>query len=106
VTARVLDHEACLKIIQSLPPVLSKPLTAAFVEETKTWFKADICKGAAVYNRGGFYADPDLAFRLPLHEFIGQFSFIAARAVGHYTQFFQGFFGATSKHPILYNYLV
>jgi len=105
VRLKVLDHAACIDILDSLPPKLSS-LKKAFMDETKSWFRADICKGAAVYAQGGFYADPDVGFRMPLREFVpATASFVAARATGHMSQFFQGFFGATKQHPALYKYL-
>lgn len=53
---KVLDESTCIDILGSLPPKLSRPLRKAFTDETRSWFRADICKGAAVYAQGGFYA--------------------------------------------------
>ena len=106
IKSKVLDSDACINIIRSLPAPLGVPLTEAFSSELDSWFRADLCKGAAVYSTGGFFADPDVLFRMPLTDFVDDHtSFIAAIGTGHYTQFFQGFFGATKQHPAMYAYL-
>jgi hypothetical protein len=81
------DDAACKALIAD---VAGDKLASSFSAETNGWSKADICKGAIIYSKGGFYVDPDLNFRANLKEVVRlNTTFIAARSVGDKGQFFQ-----------------
>jgi hypothetical protein len=98
-----MDDSACKALIAD---VAGEKLAASFSQETNGWSKAEICKAAAIYSAGGFYMDPDLNFRLHLQEVVHHnTTFIASRSVGDKAQFFQGFVGASRRHPVLKRFL-
>ncbi|KAL3942236.1 MAG: hypothetical protein SGBAC_003545 [Bacillariaceae sp.] len=102
---RFLTDEDCLQSLQKVFPVL----IPFFLNETQGMFKADICRGSALYETGGIYLDVDVGVRadlwydlLPNTEF---FTSLVHRQSKYPRHFFQAILGAAPKSPIIYKYL-
>lgn len=80
-----------------------------FMAETKGMYKADICRGAALYELGGLYMDVDLQARMKLWDTIlPNTTFVVPlvhQASKYPGNFFQAFIGSTPHNPILFRYL-
>mmetsp|Transcript_25623 Transcript_25623/g.35922 ORF Transcript_25623/g.35922 Transcript_25623/m.35922 type:complete len:214 (-) Transcript_25623:14-655(-) len=86
------------------------PLIEFFRHEKEGMFKADICRGAALYETGGLYFDIDLRARFTLWDAIrpNHTSFVVPRVhleSKHKGSFFQAFIGSIPHHPFLRRYL-
>ena len=104
IRARVTFHDdaACLSLLNRTVGNLEMHVA----KETNGQRKAHICMVAAIYKHGGYFADPDLNFRLQMREFVQtDTTFISSYAVGFKDRFFQGFAGCTARHPIMRLYL-
>ena len=97
--------------IASIARVLGSdsPLLRFFRMESHGMYKADICRGAALYEHGGLYFDVDLQARMPLWSvvkptstFVVPFVHKASKYPGN---FFQAFIGTVPKNPIMKRYL-
>ena len=95
--------------IQSLERTRPK-LVSYFKSETEGMYKADICRGTALLEHGGFYLDVDVGVRHDLWKDVRpQTEFVTARVhqasnwVGK--GFFQAVLGASPNSPILQRYL-
>eukprot|EP00526_Cylindrotheca_closterium_P009507 CAMPEP_0113643674 /NCGR_PEP_ID=MMETSP0017_2-20120614/22974_1 /TAXON_ID=2856 /ORGANISM="Cylindrotheca closterium" /LENGTH=435 /DNA_ID=CAMNT_0000555221 /DNA_START=170 /DNA_END=1473 /DNA_ORIENTATION=- /assembly_acc=CAM_ASM_000147 len=102
---RFLTDEDCLQSLQKVFPAL----IPFFLNETQGMFKADICRGSALYETGGVYLDVDIGVRadlwydlLPTTEF---FTSLVHRQSKYPRHFFQAILGAAPKSPIIYKYL-
>ena len=104
-----LNDNDCLKSIQStLGP--STNLTKYFSNEKHGMYKADICRGAALYETGGLYFDIDVETRsIPLWDVIApQTEFVTTlvhKDSNHIGGFFQAFIGVVPNHPVMKRYL-
>ena len=94
--------------IASLRRVLPE-LVQYFLQEPKGMFKADLCRGTALYEMGGLYMDVDLGARLSLWTVLQPTTqFVTVRVHRHSLHpgaFFQAFVGATPRHAIVWQYL-
>jgi Glycosyltransferase sugar-binding region containing DXD motif len=105
---RFLTDQDC---IQSLQSVLGEnaPLIQYFEKETKGMYKADICRGAALWETGGIYLDVDVGLRMPLTDVLEANTTFATTLVHkdsqHIGGFFQAFMASTPRHAILERYL-
>jgi mannosyltransferase OCH1-like enzyme len=103
-----LTDEDCLESIARVMGSAS-PLLEFFVKETHGMYKADICRGAALYELGGLYMDVDMQARMSLWSVVGsETTFVVPivhRESKHPGSFFQSFIGTTAKNPILKRYL-
>jgi len=95
-----LNNDDCLIVINRV----EKRLAKYFLNETKGMYKADICRIAALYEKGGYYFDTDMEVIKPV--ILGpQVTF--SSVLGHKftqeakTSFFQSFMAVAPKHPIL-----
>ena len=83
----------------SLSPaaILAWELKEEFTKDTRGPIKGDICRGVALRNTGGYYADVDLVSRMSfLRVERKQRDFITATAAGTpNSDYFQAFIGAT-----------
>lgn len=84
-------------------------LVTYFQNESKGMFKADLCRGVALYETGGLYLDVDLGVRMNLWSVLNpntQFATVHVhRQSNHPHCFFQAFIAATPHHPILQRYV-
>lgn len=93
-----LNNDDCLIVINRVEKRLSK----YFLYETKGMYKADICRIAALYEKGGYYFDTDMEVIKPV--IIGPqitFSSVWAQKNLSKESFFQSFMAVAPKHPIL-----
>jgi len=85
-------------------------LVPYFKNETEGMYKADICRGTALLEHGGFYLDVDVGIRHDLwRDLRPDTEFVTAR-VHHASNwvnkgFFQAILGASPQNPVLKRYL-
>jgi len=105
---RFLNDDDCLNSIQY---ALGKDtnLTTYFTNESQGMYKADICRGAALYETGGLYFDIDIEPRMALWDVIAPRTEFVTTFVhkdsNHLGGFFQAFIGVTPRHEIMKRYL-
>lgn len=63
--------------------------------------KADLFRYYYMYINGGVFIDSDLMLYDPLEEIVGKNAFISVWAIKPPGSVFNGFLGATAKHPII-----
>jgi hypothetical protein len=104
-TVRFLTDEECIASLNKVFP----SLIPYFQNETQGMFKADICRGSALYETGGMYLDADIGVRtnlwqdlLPITEFV---TARVHRQSKFPKNFFQAILGAAPKSPIIFKYL-
>ncbi|CAJ1945129.1 unnamed protein product [Cylindrotheca closterium] len=102
---RFLTDEDCLQSLQKVFPAL----IPYFLNETQGMFKADICRGSALFETGGIYLDVDVGVRADLWYDLLQttefFTSLVHRQSKYPGHFFQAILGAAPKSPIIYRYL-
>ena len=98
--------EDCIASLNRTKPAL----VPFFIAEREGMYKADICRGSALLENGGFYLDVDVGVRhdlwkdLKLHtEFVTAKVHQASNWVGK--GFFQAILGSAPQSPILKRYL-
>jgi hypothetical protein len=95
-----LDDRECAKMIKEAGP---KKLVNYFRSEKHGAYRGDICRGAALYLKGGLYFDVDILPRFPVWNVIDKDTeFIVPVS---YTSFFQAFVGVIPRHPVMRKYL-
>lgn len=94
--------------IESLRRVLPE-LVPHFRKESKGMFKADICRGSALWEHGGIYLDVDVGVRTDLWlDLLPETEFFTAKVHGqsrYSNNFFQAVLGSTPRNPIMMKYL-
>jgi hypothetical protein len=108
---RFMTDEDCIQSLQRVFP----SLVIYFEKESTGMFKADICRGSALYETGGWYFDIDVGVRVNVgshHEENGlvapttEFVTVLVHRHSHFPKhFFQAVIGIVPQSPILYNYL-
>jgi Glycosyltransferase sugar-binding region containing DXD motif len=74
-----------------------------FWNEKQGMFRADMCRGAALYETGGLYFDVDLAVRMSAWTVVKPTTeFVTVHAA--FGGFFQAFIGVTPSHPVIARY--
>ena len=107
---RFLNDNDCLQSIQATLGTNTN-LTTYFQNEQHGMYKADICRGAALYETGGLYFDIDVETRssIPLWDVIAPTTEFVTTLVhkdsNHVGNFFQAFIGVVPHHPIMKRYL-
>jgi Glycosyltransferase sugar-binding region containing DXD motif len=101
-----LTDEQCIESLKRTYPTL----IPHFQKEPQGMFKADICRGSALYETGGIYLDVDVGVRTDdlWKDLLPHTAFMTCRvhAQSHYPgHFFQAILGAAPQSPILYRYL-
>ena len=103
-----LTDQECLDSIGRVMGTDS-PLLGFFRQETHGMYKADICRGAALYELGGYYMDVDIQARLNVMDVIRTnttfCTVMVHRDSNHRGNFFQAFIASTPRNPILKRYL-
>jgi mannosyltransferase OCH1-like enzyme len=110
---RFLTDTECIQSIQSMfgpnEKNQSRLLVHYFRNERAGMYKADLCRGAALYETGGLYFDVDLGARMNIFEALRKkttFSTIKVhRQSNRPNAFFQAFMGVTPKHPVIDKYV-
>jgi Glycosyltransferase sugar-binding region containing DXD motif len=81
-----------------------------FHKEPRGMYKADLCRGTALYESGGVYLDVDVGVRLtPLWDVLQpatEFATVRVHRQSHYPgAFFQAFIAATPRHDVIQRYV-
>lgn len=107
-SVRFLSDEDCVNSIRATLGKETK-LVEYFNKEEKGMYKADICRGAALYETGGLYFDIDIEARMPLWDVIDVGTEFVTTLVhkdsNHLGGFFQAFIGVTARHRVMKRYL-
>jgi len=105
---RFLTDIECLQSIRNALGE-STPLLTYFTNETQGMYKADICRGAALYETGGLYFDVDIEARMSLWNVISVHTeFVVPKVHVDHKQpdsFFQAFIGVVPQSRIIKRYL-
>jgi hypothetical protein len=107
-TVRFLNDDDCKSSIRATLGDDTK-LIQYFDAETHGMYKADICRGAALYETGGLYFDIDIEAKMPMWDVIQrQTEFVTVlvhKDSNHHGGFFQAFIGVTPKHRVMKRYV-
>ena len=100
----------CIEAIQQAMNDENTPLALYFQNEQQGMYKADICRGAALYNLGGLYFDVDIHARMNIFSILEPSNIEFVTPTVHRMSkwkgsFFQAFIGVTQHHPIMKRYL-
>lgn len=102
---RFLTDDACMESLQQVFPAL----IPFFQNETEGMYKADICRGSALYETGGIYLDVDIGVRHDLWKDLWKTTEFVTSKVHKDSKwpgnFFQAILGAAPKSPIVLEYL-
>jgi mannosyltransferase OCH1-like enzyme len=95
----------CIESLRRVYP----SLVEHFVQETQGMYKADICRGVALYENGGFYLDVDVGVRHSLWtdlrrttKFVTSRVHTQSKYPGHY---FQAILGVSPRNNVIFKYL-
>ena len=85
-------------------------LIQSFLAEPRGMIKADLCRGAALYETGGLYVDVDVGVRRSLWDHLQratQFATVRVHPASQYFRraFFQAFWAVTPQHAIVRAYM-
>jgi len=108
-TVYFFTDQDCTEAIRQAMMGDDEILVSYFQNETKGMFKADICRGAALYNLGGLYFDVDIEARVNVFDVLRprstEFVTPTVHKDSNWIGFFQAFIGVTKQHPIMKRYL-
>lgn len=109
-TVRFLTDNECQQSIRNVLNVTAATeLLQYFDAEPAGMFKADLCRGAALYQTGGLYFDVDLGVRTNIFAVLDattEFVTVQVHPLSKYANFFfQAFMGATPHHPVVFRYV-
>lgn len=103
------DCLASIRRIMKLVPHKLKDLDTYFIRENQGMYKADMCRGAALYELGGLYFDVDIVPRMTMWTVLDRdIEFVVPRVYegsSHQGAFFQAFIGVRKGQPVLLKYL-
>lgn len=107
-TVHFLTDKDCIASIKRVMGEDS-PLVSFFQQESHGMYKADICRGAALYETGGLYFDVDIQARMSMWDAVNTETIFVTPMVHRQSKypgaFFQAFIGVTPKNPIMLKYL-
>ena len=93
-----LNDIECMESINRVEP----ELVVHFLNETVGKFRADICRIAALYEKGGYYFDIDMEVVRPIVDVSPETTFISVTSPAlDGKTFFQSFMAAAPQHPML-----
>ena len=113
-TVRFLTDDDCIQSIRAVfaetnDTVVADELVNYFVNEKAGMFKADLCRGAALWQSGGLYFDVDLGVRMNLWNVIRENTEFVTVRVHRQSKypgaFFQAFIGVTPHHAVIRRYI-
>ena len=108
-TVHFLTDEDCMASIGRVMGTDSILIKQFLSGEVEGKYRADMCRGAALYELGGYYFDIDLKVRLNAIELLQPNTTFATVRVPpesvHGRGFFQAFMASTPGNPILKRYL-
>jgi hypothetical protein len=91
------------------PDEIANELISYFQNEPEGMYKADICRGVALYETGGVYMDVDLGTRMNVFTLFLQHSeFITVHGTmerNYPGNFFQAFIAVTPFHDVIHRYI-
>eukprot|EP00041_Stephanoeca_diplocostata_P023091 m.561339 g.561339 ORF g.561339 m.561339 type:complete len:340 (+) comp22215_c0_seq15:324-1343(+) len=105
-----LSDSACDDAIKNLEPEFSAQdieiIHRGFIQEKTGMMKGDLCRGAILFNEGGFYFDVDLYPVVDVRSALPVSTEFTSCYEPYTTdKLFQAFIGATPRHPIIRSYL-
>jgi hypothetical protein len=107
-TARFLTDVECVASIKAVMGNDTE-LVGFFESEKEGMYKADLCRGAALWETGGLYFDVDLGVRMNLWGVLNPNTTFATVQVYKGSKragsFFQAFMAATPRHPVILRYV-
>lgn len=93
----------------STAALVANELIRYFLAERQGMYKADLCRGTALYETGGIYLDVDVGVRMPLWTVLRsttEFATVRVHRQSHYPgAFFQAFMASTPRHAVLERYV-
>jgi hypothetical protein len=102
------NHSSVLPVNKTAESTANE-LISYFRKETKGMFKADLCRGVALYETGGIYMDVDLGVRMNLYDVLLESSeFVTVmelRDGDHASAFFQAFIAVVPFHDVIHRYV-
>ena len=105
---RFLTDDDCEEVMVRAFPDLPH-LSVHFRRESTGMYKADLCRGAALYEMGGIYVDVDVGVRMRLWDALDEDTTFATvrvhRQSAHPGSFFQAFVAVSPRHPIIRRYV-
>jgi Glycosyltransferase sugar-binding region containing DXD motif len=111
-TVRFLTDDDCIESIRTVfshNRTLADELVRYFINEPEGMYKADLCRGTALYETGGLYFDVDLGVRMSLWKVLQpttEFATIKVhRRSKHHGAFFQAFMAAAPQHAVILRYV-
>jgi hypothetical protein len=112
-TIRFLTDNDCIQSIIAAMGGTSSPASSLLVDffrnEKTGMYKADLCRGAALWETGGLYLDTDVGVRLNLWNVLNTTTtFCTVRVHSqskHRGAFFQAFMGASPQHAVIARYV-
>ena len=88
---------------------IANELISYFQNERTGMYKADLCRGVALYETGGIYMDIDLGIRMNLYDVLldtSEFVTVKVHTQSHYPgAFFQAFIAAVPYHDVIHRYI-
>lgn len=106
---RFLTDTDCVQSIRDAVPEYAHVLIPYFQNETAGMYKADLCRGVALYQTGGLYFDVDLGVRTNIFAVLNRHTeFVTIRVHKdslHPGGFFQAFIGVAPRHFIMKRYI-
>jgi hypothetical protein len=107
-TVRFLNDDDCKNSIRATLGEDTK-LIDYFDKETHGMYKADICRGAALYETGGLYFDIDIEAKMSLWSVIDKktefVTVLVHKDSNHHGGFFQAFIGVVPQHKVMKRYV-
>jgi hypothetical protein len=103
------DHD-CADSIRSViqPDERADRLVHYFYREKQGMYKADLCRGAALYETGGVYLDVDLGVRMNVFGALAnetEFATVLVHAASNWPgAFFQAFIAVSPQHELMRRY--